>query len=93
MLTALSLGAGGGAGFLPAGLFPGGAGGLGLAFRPGLEAPLVIVPLAMDATGAGGGGGGAGFAASWCGARYAEGVQPSLEPSSFLPSHHPNAEP
>ena len=76
MLTALSLGAGGGAGFLPAGLFPGGAGGLGLAFRPGLEAPLVIVPLAMDATGAGGGGGGANFAASWCGARYAEGVQP-----------------
>jgi len=76
MLTALSLGAGGGAGFLPAGLFPGGAGGLGLAFGPGLETPLVIVPLAMDATGAGGGGGGAGLAASWYDARYAEGAQP-----------------
>lgn len=76
MLTALSLGAGGGAAFLPAGLLPGGAGGVGLAFSPGLEAPLVILPLAVDATGAGGGGGGTGLAASWCGARYAEGVQP-----------------
>lgn len=61
MLTALSRGASGGAGFLLAGLLAGGAGGVGLALKPGLGAPLATAPLATGATTAGGGGGGAGF--------------------------------
>lgn len=56
MLTALSLGAGGGSGFLPVvvvGLLAGGAGGVGLALATGRAAvPLVETPLVM-----GGGGG------------------------------------
>ena len=51
MLTALSLGAGGGAGFFPMGLFAGGAGGVGLAFAA--AAGLDAIPLAA---GRGGGG-------------------------------------
>lgn len=62
ILTALSLGARGGAGFLLAGRLAGGAGGL--AFPPALGTPFAIVPFVTGATTAGGGGGGAGFWAS-----------------------------
>lgn len=94
MLTALSLGAGGGAGFLPTGLFVGGAGGVGLARAVSTErvaVPLRTMPFAVLeggwAVGAGGAGGGAGLGIS--GVRYAEGAQPCAEASSFLTSHHP----
>lgn len=43
ILTALSLGAGGGAGFFPAGRFVGGRGGFGFAFTTGRGAPLLMV--------------------------------------------------
>lgn len=72
-----SLGAEGGAGFLPAatGRFAGGAGGLGLALA---RAAAPLTPLGF--AGAAGGGGGTcrttgGGASSW---RYAEGAQPSV---------------
>ena len=85
MLTALSLGAGAGAGFFAAGLLDGGAGGVGFALAPGCGmAPL---PLIIGATTAGGAGGGVGLGASLT--RYADGAHPCAEPSSFLPSHHP----
>ena len=55
MLTALSLGAGGGAGFLPPapGRF-GGAGGVGLAFAAGAREAVPLMPL-VDAEGGGAG--------------------------------------
>jgi len=60
----LSRGAGGGAGFFPAGRFAGGAGGVGLPRTPPFRAPLLNAPLAaagaagvgLGATGGGGGG-------------------------------------
>ena len=69
MLTALSLGAGGGAGFLPAGRFVGGAGGVGLARTEGIacDVPFGTNPFVVGtgrAAAAGGGGGGAGFGKS-----------------------------
>jgi len=72
-LTALSLGAGGARGFRPpaAGLFAGGAGGVGLAFRAGLGAPFACETVMLgEGTGraaAGGGGGGGGGAAARAG--------------------------
>ena len=68
-LTALSLaGAGGGNGFLPpaAGLFAGGAGGVGLVFNPGRMACFALQLVTAErmsgvgrgAVGGGGGGGG-----------------------------------
>lgn len=90
ILTALSLGAAGaGTGFLPpavtevAGRFDGGAGGAGFAFA---ETGRLFV----DGGGREGGGAGVG-AGRWTGSsfKYAEGVQPSEEPSSFLASHQP----
>jgi hypothetical protein len=69
------------AGFLPAGLFAGGAGGVGFAFVAG--APFAT-PLAFAAAGAGGGGGllaaaGGGGGACRTSSRYAAGVQPEAE--------------
>jgi hypothetical protein len=72
-LTALSLvGVGGGSGFLPpaAGLFAGGAGGVGLTFADGAGAGLgipfvtaeCVLGLARGAAGGTGGGGGGGGA-------------------------------
>lgn len=58
-LPPLSLGCGGGAGFLPAGLLVGGAGGVGFALTPtpGPEAvrmlPLACTPLLRGGTGTG----------------------------------------
>jgi hypothetical protein len=86
MLIPESRGAGGGAGLRPAaGLFAGGAGGVGL--ERAAAAPLT--PLTFGATGGGGGGvgltmGAAGGASSF---RYAEGAQPW--PAEVLASHHP----
>ncbi len=64
MLTALSLGAGGGAGFLPeaAGRLAGGAGGVGFALVRGLFAvplgsPLVVLVVVVVVVEEGGGGG------------------------------------
>lgn len=81
MLTALSLGAGGGAGLLPIGRFVGGAGGVGLARVVGggrVAVPLGTTPFTVVDGGwttvAGGGGGGVGLGSS--GVRYAEGAQP-----------------
>lgn len=50
ILIALSLGAGGGAGFLPAGRFVGGAGGVGFARAVGIgrDVPFRVLPLAAD---------------------------------------------
>jgi hypothetical protein len=83
-----SRGAGGG-GLRPpaAGLFAGGAGGIGLA-RPAEP----FAPLAFGAVGGGGGGvglmtGAAGGASSL---RYADGAQPW--PEEFLASHQPKSE-
>jgi hypothetical protein len=42
MLTALSLGAGAGAGFFPTGGLVGGCGGVGFAFTMGLGAPFAM---------------------------------------------------
>ena len=96
MLTALSLGAGGGAGFRPAGRFVGGAGGVGLARAVGIgrvAVPFETTPFAVAGGGwttvAGGGGGGVGLGVLW-GVRYAEGAHPCAEPSSFLASHQPS---
>ena len=96
MLTALSLGAGGGAGFLPAmGRLAGGAGGVGLApltAGRGTE-PFVDTPFdrgggsGTDRVVTGGGGGGGGAAASSF--RYADGAHPFAEPSSFWANHQP----
>jgi hypothetical protein len=88
MLIPESRGAGGGAGLRPAaGLFAGGAGGVGL---PRTAAPFA--PFGLEAPGGGGGGvgrmtgaaGGGGGASSF---RYAEGAQPW--PVAVLASHHP----
>ena len=94
MLTALSLGAGGGRGFLPAavGRLAGGAGGVGFALTAGLVVPLAATPLVDGGGGgtcriAGGAGGGVGLGLS--SSRYADGAQPCEEPSSFLASHQP----
>lgn len=89
MLIPESRGAGGGAGLRPAaaGLFAGGAGGVGLPltaepFAPlGLETPGGGGGGVGRMTGAGGGGGGASSL------RYAEGAQPW--PVAVLASHHP----
>ena len=54
MLTALSLGAGGGAGFLPAPGRFGGAGGVGFAFAAGAREVVPLMPL-VDAEGGGAG--------------------------------------
>jgi hypothetical protein len=94
ILTALSRGAGGGAGFLPAifGRLAGGAGGAGLA----LAAAAVAAPL-MEGTGlalaaAGGGGGGAGLGVgAACSSRYAWGVQPWTEVVMFIHNHQPRS--
>lgn len=67
MLTALSRGAGGGAGFRPMGLFAGGAGGVGLAFA---AAAAAAAPFVFGAVGGGGGAGlGAGAAGAACSSR------------------------
>lgn len=64
ILTELSLGAGGGAGFLPPpGLF-GGAGGVGLAFAAGAREAVPLTPL-VDAEG---GGAGTARVTGWGGA-------------------------
>ncbi len=52
MLTALSLGAGGGAGFLPPPGRLGGAGGVGFAFAAGAREAVPLMPL-VDAEGGG----------------------------------------
>ena len=54
MLTALSLGAGGGAGFLPPPGRFGGAGGVGFAFAAGAREAVPFMPL-VDAEGGGAG--------------------------------------
>lgn len=71
MLTALSRGAGDGAGLrLAIGRLAGGAGGVGLAFAAAREAPLVTTAFtgftleSVTALGAAGGGGGGGGAAA-----------------------------
>ena len=96
ILTALSLGAGGGAGFLPAPGRFGGAGGVGFALLAAGRGTVPLIPFVAAAggggglervAGCGGAGGGRGFGAS--STRYAEGVQPWEEPSSFLASHQP----
>ena len=58
----LSLGAVGGAGFLPAGRFDGGAGGTGFPLVPASFTPFItgIEGTGLDAVGGGGGGGGGG---------------------------------
>lgn len=81
----LSLGVAG-AGLRAAGLFAGGAGGVGLAFTAG-------APFVAGAGGGGGlvtaGGGGGGGGAARTSSRYAAGVQPDADRSSLLPSHQP----
>lgn len=82
MLTALSRGAGGGAGLRPAmvGRFAGGAGGAGFVFAA--AAAPTPPPLgtgegvARGAVGGGGGGVGLGGGADFCSSKYASGVQP-----------------
>lgn len=85
----LSLGVFGAAGLVRfAGLFAGGAGGVGFAFTAG-------VPFALPAAGAGGGGAraaagaGGGGGGARTSSRYAAGVQPEADWSNLLPSHHP----
>jgi hypothetical protein len=92
MLTALSRGAGGGAGTaLRAamfGRFAGGAGGAGLVLAAA-AAPLVA-GAGVDLGAVGGGGGGAGFGVgATCSSRYASGVQPCAEVVMFMHSHQP----
>lgn len=96
MLTALSRGAGGGAGtaFLPAmfGRFAGGAGGAGLAFAAAAVAAAPLADgtgLALGAAGGGGGGAGLGVGAT-CSSRYAWGVQPWTEVAMFMHNHQPS---
>ena len=85
-LTALSLGAGGGAGFFAPGVGRL-AGGVGAGFLPPTTG--------LDSLACGGGGGGAraaGLAAGGGGAsslRYAEGAQPCVLELSFFASHQP----
>jgi hypothetical protein len=102
-LTALSLaGVGGGNGFLAlaAGLFTGGAGGVGLARTAGAGDGFRSVPFVSGvaakagvarAGAAGGGGGGGGGARACCSisSTYAEGAQPWDPVIGFLQSHHP----
>lgn len=104
-LTALSLaGVGGGNGFLApaAGLFTGGAGGVGLARTAGAGDGFRCVPFVSGvaakagvaragAAGGGGGGGGGGGARACCSisSTYAEGAQPWDPVVVFLQSHHP----
>ena len=98
MLTALSLGARGGTGFLPAPGRFGGAGGVGFAFAAAGRVPLMPfvdgggagTARMAGAGGAGGAGGAVGLGASSM--RYAEGAHPWEEPSSFLASHQPGIE-
>lgn len=92
ILTALSRGAGGGAGFLAAGRLVGGAGGVGLALMMGCKAPFAVVwGVGMECwVGAGGGGGGCGArVVDTSSLRYADGAQPWPEPSTLLASHQP----
>lgn len=104
-LTALSLaGVGGGKGFLAiaAGLFIGGAGGVGLARAAGVGDSLRSVPLVsgvaasagVGRAGASGGGGGGGGARTCCSisSTYAEGAQPCDPVIVFLQSHHPRSQ-
>ena len=87
MLTALSLGpGGGGANFRPdaAGLFAGGIGGFGLALPPAGVGTGRAEPFATT----GGGTGRDAIGAEGSSFRYAMGAQPS-PPVSFLASHHP----
>jgi hypothetical protein len=94
MLTALSRGAGGGAGLRPAivGRLAGGAGGAGFVFA---AAAAPTPPLgtgegvARGAVGGGGGGVGFGGGADFCSSRYASGVQPWAEVVVFMHSHQP----
>lgn len=101
-LTALSLaGVGGGNGFLAlaAGLFTGGAGGVGLARTAGAGDGFRSVPFVSGVAakadvaraGAVGGGGGGGGARACCSisSTYAEGAQPWDPVIGFLQSHHP----
>ena len=86
MLTALSLGpGGGGASFLPdaAGLLAGGIGGFCLALPPAGVGTGRADPFAT-----GGGTGREAMGAEGSSFRYAIGAQPS-PPVSFLASHHP----
>lgn len=97
ILTALSLGPGGGAGFFPAGRLVGGAGGAGFArtVGRGRDVPFGTTPFVLvavewaKAVGGGGGGAGLGLGVSAWGVRYAEGAHPCVEPSIFLASHQP----
>lgn len=81
----LSLGAGVGKGFFPAGRFAGGAGGVGF--------PFAAVPFDWGRTAAGLGGGGGractGGGADLTSSRYAVGAQPAAEWSCRLASHQP----
>lgn len=102
-LTALSLaGVGGGNGFLApaAGLFTGGAGGVGLARIAGAGDGFRCVPFVSGvaakagvarAGAAGGGGGGGGARACSISSTYAEGAQPWDPVVVFLQSHHPES--
>lgn len=98
MLTALSRGAGGGAGaaLRPAmlGRLAGGAGGAGLALAfaaAAAPAPFVTgLGVARGAVGGGGGGVGRGAAAT-CSSRYASGVHPWADVVMFMQSHHPKS--
>jgi hypothetical protein len=81
----LSLVAGAGTGFFPAGRFVGGAGGVGLPRVPLPLTPLTAVGAGRAATGGGGGGGGAATSSM-----YAEGTQPEAELSGRRASHQPD---
>ena len=88
MLTALSLGpGGGGANFRPAaaGLFAGGIGGFGLAFPAAGVGTGRADPFATT----GGGTGREAMGTDGSSSKYAIGAQPS-PPESFLASHQPN---
>ena len=93
MLTALSRGAGGGAGatFRAAmfGLLAGGAGGAGLAFAAAAVAVPFVAGVGIGrATGGAGGGAGLGAGAA-CSSRYASGAQPWMDVVGLMQSHQP----
>lgn len=96
MLTALSRGAGGGAGavLLPAmlGRLAGGAGGAGLALAAAAVAAPLVAGTGLARGAAGGGGGGVGLGAgagAACSSRYASGVQPCTDVAVFIHNHQP----
>jgi hypothetical protein len=103
-LTALSrAGVGGGKGFLApaAGLFTGGAGGVGLARTAGAGDVLRSVPFVSDvaanagvgrAGATGGGGGGGARACCSISSTYADGAQPWDPVVVLLQSHHPRSQ-